>query len=146
MYNLLLIDDEVEMLVGIEKILSSRADFNVTSVSDFHKAVDLIKTKKFDLVITDLKMNEHSGVDILKYSLEENPQSKVIMISGYGTIEASVEAIQLGAFDFIEKPFTSKKLFQCIDKALDFGASSFTLPLGGSRGTSGEGFRFASCH
>jgi DNA-binding NtrC family response regulator len=119
MYNLLLIDDEIEMLVGIEKILSSRVDFNVTSVSDFHKALDLIKTKKFDLVITDLKMNEHSGIDILKYSLEENPESKVIMISGYGTIEASVEAIQLGAFDFIEKPFTSKKLFECIDKALE---------------------------
>ena len=119
MFNLLLIDDEIEMLVGIEKILNSRVEFDVTSVSDFHKAVELIKTKKFDLVITDLKMNEHSGIDILKQSLEHNPESKVIMISGYGTIEASVEAIQLGAFDFIEKPFTSKKLFQCIDKALE---------------------------
>ena len=119
MYNLLLIDDEIEMLVGIEKILASRKEFEVTSVSDYHKAVDLIKTNKFDLVITDLKMNEHSGIDILKHCLDTNPESKVIMISGYGTIEASVEAIQLGAFDFIEKPFTSKKLFQCIDKALE---------------------------
>jgi DNA-binding NtrC family response regulator len=119
MYNLLLIDDEIEMLVGIEKILTSRDDFNVTSVSDFHKALGLIKSQTFDLVITDLKMNEHSGIDILKYTLENNPETKVIMISGYGTIEASVEAIQLGAFDFIEKPFTSKKLFQVIDKALE---------------------------
>lgn len=119
MYNLLLIDDEIEMLVGIEKILNSRDDFNVTSVSDFHKALGLIKSQTFDLVITDLKMNEHSGRDILMYTLENNPETKVIMISGYGTIEASVETIQLGAFDFIEKPFTSKKLFKVIDKALE---------------------------
>ena len=64
-------------------------------------------------------MKEYSGIDILKCVNEKNADSKVIIISGYGTIEASVEAMQLGAFDFIEKPFTSKKLFECVDKALE---------------------------
>ncbi|MFZ1290290.1 MAG: sigma-54 dependent transcriptional regulator [Melioribacteraceae bacterium] len=119
MFEVLLIDDEKDMLVGLEKILSSRNNFNITSVLAPQKALEIIKTKKFDLIITDLKMNEYSGIDILKCAKEYHSQTNVIIISGYGTIEASVEAMQLGAFDFIEKPFTSKKLFQCIDKALE---------------------------
>lgn len=119
MIDLLLIDDEKEMLDGIEKILLSRNEFNITAVSDYHKAIELINTRKFDIIISDLKMNEHSGIDILKLALEKHPDTKVIMISGYGTIEASVDAIQSGAFNFIEKPFTSKKLFESIDKAID---------------------------
>lgn len=63
-------------------------------------------------------MKEVSGIDILKTALNNCPSSIVIMISGYGTIEASVEAMKNGAFDFIEKPFTSKILFECIDRAL----------------------------
>ncbi|MBK7105643.1 MAG: sigma-54-dependent Fis family transcriptional regulator [Ignavibacteriae bacterium] len=119
MFEVLLIDDEKEMLIGLEKILSSRNNFNITAILEPQKAFDLIKTKKFDLIITDLKMNDFSGIDILKCAKENHLQANVIIISGYGTIEASVEAMQLGAFDFIEKPFTSKKLFQCIDKALE---------------------------
>jgi len=63
-------------------------------------------------------MKEFSGIDILKAALNSFPDSNVIMISGYGTIEASVEAMREGAFDFIEKPFTSKKLFETIERAL----------------------------
>ncbi|MBK8943955.1 MAG: sigma-54-dependent Fis family transcriptional regulator [Ignavibacteriae bacterium] len=119
MFEVLLIDDEKDMLVGLEKILSSRNNFNITSLLDPKIALEKIKSQKFDLIITDLKMNEYSGIDILKCAKENYPQTNVIIISGYGTIEASVEAMQLGAFDFIEKPFTSKKLFQCIDKSLE---------------------------
>lgn len=119
MIEVLLIDDEKEMLVGLEKILTSRKNLIITAIQKPKIAIDSIKSKKFDIIITDLKMNEYSGIDILKCALEFSPEAKIIMISGYGTIEASVEAIQLGAFDFIEKPFTSKKLFECIDKALE---------------------------
>jgi DNA-binding NtrC family response regulator len=80
--------------------------------------MEMIEHRDYDLIITDLKMNEFSGIDILKQAKRKSENTKVIMISGYGTIEASVEAMQLGAFDFIEKPFTSKKLFACIDKAI----------------------------
>lgn len=119
MIDVLIIDDEKEMLIGLEKILSSRKNFNITPMQNPKVALETIKVKKFDLILTDLKMNEYSGIDMLKCAKEYYPETKVIMISGYGTIEASVEAIQLGAFDFIEKPFTSKKLFECIDKALE---------------------------
>jgi len=118
MINILLIDDEKEMLIGLEKIISSNHDYNVTPMQNPKIALEMIKNNKYEIIITDLKMNEISGIDILKSAKVNSPDTKIIMISGYGTIEASVEAIQLGAFDFIEKPFTSKKLFNCLEKAI----------------------------
>lgn len=116
--KLLIVDDEIEMLDGLKKILSHRSEFELTFKNDPREAMQTIKTEKYDLIITDLKMNDVSGLDILRSAISTNPHGKTIMISGYGTVEASVEAMRIGAFDFIEKPFTSKKLFSCIDRAL----------------------------
>jgi len=119
MKKVLLIDDEQEMLKSLQKILSYREDFEVRTMHDSVSAKELLTQERFDLIITDLKMKNVSGIDILKTALSNCPSSIVIMISGYGTIEASVEAMKNGAFDFIEKPFTSKVLFECIDRALE---------------------------
>ncbi|HES59205.1 MAG: sigma-54-dependent Fis family transcriptional regulator [Calditrichaceae bacterium] len=116
--NLLIIDDEQEMLKSLEKILSRKYDFNIRLISDSRKALELVQTKKYDLILTDLMMKDIGGMDILKAAVAKYPDSTVIIISGYGTIGASVEAMREGAFDFIEKPFTSKKLMECIDRAL----------------------------
>ena len=116
MKKILIIDDEEDMLQSLRKILSQRSIYQVTTIQDSKQALQLVLREKFDLILTDLKMGEVSGLDILKAALGKFPDAKVIMISGYGTIEASVEAMQEGAFDFIEKPFTSRKLFTCIDR------------------------------
>jgi two-component system response regulator HydG len=126
MKKVLVVDDEIEMLKSLEKVLSHRDDFDVFFLDNSLAARELVQTKKFDLIITDLKMKEVSGLEILKHAISKFPGTPVIMISGYGTIEASVQAIRNGAFDFIEKPFTSKKLFGCIDRALQTQAQSKT--------------------
>ena len=118
MKKVLVIDDEIEMLNSLKKILAIRDEFDLTFEQDSLKAVEILKNVKFHLVITDLKMKNISGIEIVKTTLKYNPESVVIVVSGYGTIEAGVEAVKNGAFDFIEKPFTSKKLFECIDRAL----------------------------
>ncbi|HSD64142.1 MAG TPA: sigma-54 dependent transcriptional regulator [Ignavibacteriaceae bacterium] len=118
MKKLLIIDDEQEMLNSLNKLLSRNQDLEISLLDDYHKAIEAVSTEKFHLIITDLRMKEHSGLDILKASLEHYPDSKVIMISGYGTIETSVEAMKNGAFDFLEKPFTSVKLFETVNRAL----------------------------
>lgn len=120
MIDILVVDDEKEMLEGMEKILSSRKKYSLTLIQNPNEALKNVSEKEYDIVITDLKMKNFSGMDILLNTLAFFPDTKVIVISGYGTIEASVEAIQKGAFDFIEKPFTSKKLFKCIDRAFEF--------------------------
>jgi DNA-binding NtrC family response regulator len=119
MKKILIIDDEIEMLESLEKVFSHRNEFEVTFIDNSLIGKELVKTKRFDLILTDLKMKEFSGLDILKSTLASYPDALVIMISGYGTIEASVEAMREGAFDFLEKPFTSQKLFSCIDRAFN---------------------------
>lgn len=116
MKKVLLVDDEIEMLESFEKILSYYEDFEITSESDSKTALVTLEKEKFDLVITDLKMKDVTGIDILKFVKKKQPSTEVLMISGYGTLEAGVEAMKEGAFDFLEKPFTSKKLFESIDR------------------------------
>jgi DNA-binding NtrC family response regulator len=119
MLKLLIVDDEPEMLHSLQKILSQRKEFSIDLAQDPHMVLEIVKEKDFDLIISDLKMGTISGMDILRNALEKNKEAKVILISGYGTIESSVTAIQEGAFDFLEKPFTSKKLFSSIDRAIE---------------------------
>jgi DNA-binding NtrC family response regulator len=118
MVKLLIVDDEPEMLHSLQKILSKRKEFSIDLAQDADMALEIVKDNDFDLIISDLKMGKITGMDILQNALERNSHTKVILISGYGTIETSVTAIQQGAFDFLEKPFTSKKLFSCIDRAI----------------------------
>ncbi len=117
MKNILLIDDEQDMLESLHKLLSRNFEYEISMMQDPQKALNLVAKNKYDLIITDLKMKEVSGMDILRKALGTFPDSIVIMISGYGTIDTSVEAMREGAFDFIEKPFTSKKLYGIIEHA-----------------------------
>ena len=97
MKKILVIDDEREMLSSLEKILSYRQDFDIDLVDNSVKAKELVTSNNYDVIITDLKMKEVSGIDILKSAIKKYPSAIVIIISGYGTIEASVEAIKEGA-------------------------------------------------
>jgi DNA-binding NtrC family response regulator len=124
MKKILIIDDEQEMLNSLNKLLTRNPDYEIRMIDDYRTAVETVSSENFNLIITDLKMKENSGLDILKTALEYFPDSKIIMISGYGTIETSVDAMRNGAFDFLEKPFTSRKLFDSVERALMNGSTS----------------------
>ncbi len=121
MKKILIVDDEQEMLNSLNKLLSRNQDYDIKLLDDYHKALETVSRESFSLIITDLRMKEYSGLNILKTALNTYPGSKVIMISGYGTIETSVDAMKNGAFDFLEKPFTSLKLFDTVERALQNG-------------------------
>ncbi|NOX87957.1 MAG: sigma-54-dependent Fis family transcriptional regulator [Calditrichaeota bacterium] len=131
MKKVLIVDDEIEMLNSFQKLFKHRKDFDLTLVPDGREALNLIKDNFFDLMLLDLKMERLSGMEVLEKALTIDPGIKVIMISGYGTIEASVEAMRKGAFDFIEKPFTARQLFDRIDKVLRTFSSSSSVPSRG---------------
>ncbi len=118
MKKILIIDDEQEMLNSLDKLLSRNPDYKIKLIDDYGTAIQTVSKENFNLILTDLKIKEHSGLNILKTALQNFPESKIIMISGYGTIETSVDAMRNGAFDFLEKPFTSKKLFDSVERAL----------------------------
>ena len=142
--HILIIDDEPEMLNSLQKILSRRPAYHLTLTDNPGQALQLLEEKEFDLVLTDLKMKTHSGIDILKAALSKDASTKVIIITGYGTVEASVEAMRQGAFDFLEKPFTAQKLFQRLDRAFAEDETDKTQKTVSTEEQSFEGIIFKS--
>ena len=96
MKKILIIDDDIEMLQSLERIMSHKPEYKITYLQEPKIGNEIFQKNNLDLVISDLKMNDFSGLDVLKSCKEKCPETPVIIISGYGTIAASVEAINLG--------------------------------------------------
>ncbi len=116
--KVLIIDDEKDMLVLLHRILSGKIPHEIITTSDPIEGESLIRTNVFDLVITDLKMPQRDGVQILKSAKEKNPGTAVIVMTAYGTIESAIECTRRGAFDYITKPFRKERLLHVIQQAL----------------------------
>ena len=106
MINILVVDDDKSMREFLELILK-RERYNVTCAKDGADALLLLKENFFDLIITDLMMPAINGLELLKKAKELHPGIKTIMITAFGTIETAIEAIKLGAYDYITKPFSN---------------------------------------
>ncbi len=118
MINILVVDDDKSMREFLELILK-RERYNVTCARDGADALLLLKDTIFDLIITDLMMPAINGLELLKKSKEQYPGIKVIVITAFGTIETAIEAIKLGAYDYITKPFNNDDLRMRIRRALE---------------------------
>jgi len=116
--KLLIVDDEKHIREGLEKALSLDG-YEVELASDGRKALDLIEEGDVDLVITDLKMPQISGEELLKETLDRIPYLPVIILTGHGTIENAVEAMRNGAYDYITKPLNIDKLSLIVKRALE---------------------------
>jgi DNA-binding NtrC family response regulator len=81
--------------------------------------MERLKTHDFDIVVTDIRMDNVSGIEILELVKRKNPRTKVIMITGYATLEVARESLTKGAFDFIAKPFKIGEIRKTIEKAHD---------------------------
>lgn len=118
--DILIVDDEEDIRTLIQGILEDEG-YKTRIASSSSKAYEAIETKMPNLVVLDiwLQGSEHDGIQILENIKEKYPYIPVIMISGHGTIETAVSSIQLGAYDFIEKPFKSDRLLLMISRALE---------------------------
>ena len=94
--------------------------YEVKAVSDGKEAMDAFVELKYDLVITDLKMPNADGLEVLAFVKEVNPESIVIIITGYGTVNSAVEAMRLGAFDYITKPLKDDLVKLTLERALSY--------------------------
>jgi DNA-binding NtrC family response regulator len=115
--RVLIIDDEDIVRVSCERILVPEG-YEVKSTKSAAEGFDLLAEDPVDVVLTDLKMPDIDGLEVLKKVKAEWPDVEVIMITGYQTINTAVEAIKMGAFDYIEKPFTPGAIVEAIDKAI----------------------------
>ncbi len=116
--KLLIVDDEKHIREGLEKALKIDG-YDVELASDGKEALSKIEEEDIDLVITDLKMPNLSGEELMKEALDNYPYLPVIILTGHGTIENAVEAMRNGAYDFITKPLNIDKLSLIVKRALE---------------------------
>jgi CheY-like chemotaxis protein len=115
--RVLIVDDEIAVCNSCMKTLS-REGYAVDYSLSGEEALNKIAIGNYDLVITDLKMPKVDGMQLLRTVKGRWPEVNVIMITGYGTIRSAVEAMKLGAFDYVSKPFTSEELAGVAARAL----------------------------
>ncbi|MBD3168473.1 MAG: response regulator [candidate division Zixibacteria bacterium] len=116
--NILVIDDEPIVGKRLKPALE-KSGYNVDVCETGSEALERIHNKSYDIVVTDVRMDEVDGMEVLSRVTEKSPKTKVIIITGYATIEIAREAIAKGAFDFIAKPFKPNELREIIQKAID---------------------------
>ena len=117
-FKLLVVDDNINALEIIMRTLNN-AGYEVLTCDSVTTAVEILNDQKIDIVITDLKMPKHSGLDLVKHINENIDDIGIIMVTGYPSIEGAVEAIKMGAEEFLAKPFTAKDLLSAVQKVLD---------------------------
>lgn len=117
MSRILIVDDDTDLL-GLAAKQISEAGHKVDACSDPQEALDRLREVDYDLVLTDLEMPNHSGLDILRVAREIDTSQVVLLLTGHATIETAVEAMKLGAFDYLEKPFPFRDLQKVIEKGL----------------------------
>ncbi len=113
--RILLVDDEARFCQLTAENLKA-AGYDVDNLTDGNEALQRLKRGSYDVVITDLKMVPVDGMAILAAAKESNPETEVVMITGYGTIALAVEAMRQGAFDFITKPVSLNHLLAVLKK------------------------------
>jgi two-component system, NtrC family, response regulator HydG len=118
MAKIMVVDDEPGMRKSVA-IMLRREGYDVTEVSGGTEAVDALRHGGFDLIIADLRMGPVSGMDLLRVVKQEQPRVEVILMTAFGTLTTAVEAIKLGAFDFVGKPFQNEELLLRVRNALD---------------------------
>lgn len=116
--KILVVEDEKSMR-EVLKILLEGENYDVTSASDGLEGLTYINKDIFDLVITDMKMPKLDGFKLLKKIKEISPETIVIMITAFGTTETAIEAMKLGAYDYINKPFKIDEIRLIITKAIE---------------------------
>lgn len=115
--SILVVEDDEVALDLLAEILR-RNNFTVWTASSVVSALDLIKKNPVDLVLSDIRMPEKGGMDLLKYIREDNSRIPVVLLSAFGDEHLWVEALSAGAVDLIPKPFKKQEIIDVINKTL----------------------------
>ncbi|MFH0788493.1 MAG: response regulator [Pseudomonadota bacterium] len=117
-HSIMILDDEPIVCERLRSTLE-KVNLDIETFTDPNEAAKRFGVKKFHVLITDLKMKELDGIEILKMVQKVSPETKVIIITGFATVEKAREALKIGAYDFIAKPFKLSQLRDLVIKALD---------------------------
>jgi DNA-binding NtrC family response regulator len=115
--KILVVDDEPSVTGSLSLILTE-AGFEVLTAQSFAESTTILKQIPVDLVITDLRLADASGIDLITHVKRTTPDVEVILMTGYGSLDITIEAIKAGAYYYLEKPYTPDRLFTLVDRAL----------------------------
>ncbi len=117
-FEILFIDDDRQILDIVQQFLS-RYGFNTTTETNSTKALERIKTNQYDIVFTDLIMPEVGGLDLLKEVKQRHPDTEVVIVTGYGSIETAIQALKLGSYDYLQKPINFERFKIIINRIIE---------------------------
>jgi DNA-binding NtrC family response regulator len=118
--KLLIVDDEIVVQRSCVDVFTEKSDrYDILTVSSGEQALKVMQGESFDIILTDLKMPGLSGLDLISSIKKHSPDTIVIVITGYSTVKTAVEAMKLGADDFLPKPFTADEVFSAVEKIAD---------------------------
>jgi DNA-binding NtrC family response regulator len=118
--DILVVDDEVSLLILLERILLERTPYSVKTTASPLEALQELETNDYRLVITDLKMPDVDGLDLLQRVKQLDKGTEVVIITAYGSVETAAEAIKSGAYDYITKPFRKEQILLVVERAIQW--------------------------
>ena len=117
--KILVIDDSPEILTLFSEYLRAEG-YEVDTSADGASGIEMVENKSYDLIISDLKMPGMDGMKVLEFAMEHSPDSICIILTGYGTVKNAVEAIKMGAFDYLTKPVKMDEILVTLRRALEY--------------------------
>ncbi|MFO7645548.1 MAG: sigma-54 dependent transcriptional regulator [Desulfosarcina sp.] len=117
-YKILFVDDDRDILAMVDQFLT-RCGFHVTTQPSGLKAIEMIRKEHYPIVFSDLIMPEISGMDLLQQVKKISPETEVIIVSGFGTIESAIQAMKLGSYDFLQKPINFDRFKILIERIIE---------------------------
>ena len=118
--KILILDDEVDMLLLLQTIISSKTPHEVVTTNNPLELEELMEGGDLGLIISDLKMLGRDGLEVIEVAHRVDPKVPVVIITAYGSLESAQEAIRRGAYDYITKPFRKEQVLTAIQRALDW--------------------------
>ncbi|HKY04695.1 MAG TPA: sigma 54-interacting transcriptional regulator, partial [Blastocatellia bacterium] len=119
--RILVVDDESSITDALEIILGEQG-FEVHIAANVAAAAAALESKRFDLVFTDLRLPDGSGIELLLLIKNSSPETEVILMTAHGSLDITIDAIKKGAYYYLEKPFTPEQLKMLTERALEFAA------------------------
>jgi DNA-binding NtrC family response regulator len=116
--RILFVDDDKDILAMVEQYLTIKG-YDVATVDNGIEAVGIVKERKIDIVFTDYKMPDFNGLELLVAIKKYRPQTEVIIVTGYGSMESAIQAMKFGSYDYLQKPFKLDHLRLIVDRIVE---------------------------
>ena len=115
--NILVMEDEPSVAKGLEMVLTEEG-YTVDVAMTGHDALDILDKKTFDLLVADLRLPDINGLDVIRTVKAKKPETGVVVITGYANVNTAVDAMKLGSYDYLPKPFTEDEIKTAVEGAL----------------------------